>query len=55
MVIGEEDRLRNHSIVVKLSKEEKKNIMDKANKLDMAVSTYLRILGLNSNFKIETA
>ena len=43
---------RNITIAVKCSKEEEKRIIDKAERVGMKKSTFLRYLGLNSNISI---
>lgn len=40
---------KNHEIKIKCNEEEYKIIKDKAVALGLAVSTFLRVLGLNAN------
>lgn len=44
---------QNHEIRVCCSKEEHETIKNKADRVHMKMSSYLKWLGLNSNIKVE--
>jgi hypothetical protein len=43
---------RNHEVRIKLSEEEFKKIKEKADKVNMKISSLLRYLGLKTNLKV---
>mgnify|MGYP001295959126 CR=1 FL=1 len=44
--------MKNHEVRIKLSKEELEKIKDKAFKLGLSISAFLRLLGLNSDIEV---